>query len=90
MEYAKLETAALAHVDDSYYYGAYCRKCNHSARLSLVKLRKHLGDSFPLVEVKDRLRCERCSSRQIVITFLSPNQRTGNVAYLFSQPPRKP
>ena len=25
MEYAKLETAALAHVDDSYFYGAYCR-----------------------------------------------------------------
>jgi hypothetical protein len=39
MEYAKLETAALAHVDDSYYYGAYCRKCKHSGRLSLVKLR---------------------------------------------------
>lgn len=37
MEYARLETAALAHVDDKYYYGAHCRK--HSARLSLVKLR---------------------------------------------------
>jgi hypothetical protein len=35
MEYAKLETPALAHVDDSYYYGAYCRKCQYSARLSL-------------------------------------------------------
>jgi hypothetical protein len=64
MEYAKLETAALAHVDDSYYYGAYCRKCKHSARLSLVKLCAHLGDGFPLVKVKDRLRYERCSSRQ--------------------------
>jgi hypothetical protein len=48
MEYAKLDTAALAHVDDSYYYGAYYRKCKHAARLSLVKLREHLGDSFPL------------------------------------------
>lgn len=27
----------------------------------------------------------RCSSRQIVITFLAPNQRTGNVAHLFDQ-----
>jgi hypothetical protein len=89
MEYAKLETAALAHVDDSYYYGAYCRKCKHSARLSLVKLREHLGDNFPMVKVKDRLRCERCSSRQIVITFLAPNQRTGNLAYLFGEPPRQ-
>jgi hypothetical protein len=29
-EYAKLETAALAHVDDSYCYGAYCGKCKHT------------------------------------------------------------
>jgi hypothetical protein len=85
---SELETAALAHVDDSYYYGAYCRKCKHWARLSLVKLRVHLGDIFPLVKVKDRLRCERCASRQIVITFLAPNQRTGNVAYLFGKVPR--
>jgi hypothetical protein len=89
MEYAKLETAALAHVDDTYYYGAYCRKCKHAARLSLEKLRKNLGDGFPLAKVKDRLRCERCSSRQIVITFLTPNQRTGNVANLFDQLSRK-
>jgi hypothetical protein len=89
MEYAKLETAALAHVDDSYFYGAYCRKCKHTARLSLVKLRERLGDSFPLVKVKDRLRCERCRSRQIVITFLAPDQRTGNVADLFRQTPRR-
>ncbi len=88
MEYVKLETAALGHVDDSYFYRAYCRKCKHSARLSLEKLREHLGDDFPLVKVKDRLRCERCSSKQIVITFLAPSQRTGNVANLFEQSPK--
>jgi hypothetical protein len=87
MEYAKFETAALAHLDDSDYYGAYCRKCKHSARLSLVILRARLGDGVPLVKVKDKLRCERCNSRQIVITFLAPNQRTGNVAYLFGEEP---
>ena len=87
MEYAKLETAALAHVDDKYFYGAYCRKCKHAARLSLEKLREQLGDNFPLRKVKDRLRCERCDSRQIVITFLAPNQRTGNVVHLFRQTP---
>jgi hypothetical protein len=89
MEYAKLETAALAHVDDSYYYAAYCRKCKHVARLSLVKLREHLGDSFPLRKIKDRLRCERCSSRRIVITFLAPDQKTGNLAHLFRAAPRR-
>ena len=85
MEYAKLETATLAHVDDSYYYGAFCRKCRHSARLSLTKLRAHLGDDFPLASVRDRLRCDRCRSRQVVITFLVPNQRCGNLAHLFGE-----
>src|SRR5271165_3965188 len=89
MEYAKLGTATLAHVDDSYYYGAYCRRCKHSARLSLVKLRAHLGENFPLAKVRDRLRCERCGLREVVITFLAPNQRTGNVAYLFREEPRE-
>ena len=86
---SKPETAALAHVDNSYFYGAYCRKCKHSARLSLEKLGEHLGDDFPLVKVKDRLRCERCNSRQIIIMFLAPNQRTGNVTNLSSQTPRR-
>jgi hypothetical protein len=89
MDYAKLETAALAHVDDSYFYGAYCRKCKHAARLSLETLRKQLGDDYPLAKVKDRLRCERCNSRQIVITFLAPDQKSGNVAILFSQSPKR-
>jgi hypothetical protein len=89
MEHAKLETATLAHVDDSYFYGAYCRRCKHAARLSLVKLRAHLGDSFPLRKIKDRLRCERCRSRQIVVTFLAPDQRTGNIAHLFRETPGK-
>jgi len=89
MEYAKLDTATLAHVDDSYYYGAYCRRCKHFARLSLVKLRAHLGENFPLTKVRDRLRCERCGLREVVITFLAPNQRTGNVAYLFREEPQE-
>jgi hypothetical protein len=87
VEYAKLETACLAHVDDSYYYGAYCRKCKHSARLSLVKLRAHMGDEYPLRSIRERLRCERCGDRrQIVVTFLAPNQRTGSLTHLFNRP----
>jgi hypothetical protein len=86
VEYPKLETAALAHVDDSYYYGAYCRKCKHSVRLSLVKLRAHLGDDFPLTLVRERLWCQRCRSRQVVITFLGPHQRSGGLATIFDEP----
>jgi len=54
MEYARLETAKLGEVDDSYYYGASCGKCNAS-RLCLLKLRAYLGDAFPLVKVRARL-----------------------------------
>ncbi len=88
MDYAKLETGTLAHVDDSYFYGAYCRKCKHAARLSLMTLRAHLGENFPLLKIKERLRCDRCSSRQIVITFLAPDQKTGNLVHLFRESPR--
>ena len=88
VEYARLETATLAHVDDSYYYGAHCRKCKHGARLSLVKLRAALGDDFRLIDLRERLRCERCQSRQVVVTFLAPDQRCGNLVRLFSERPR--
>ena len=47
MEYARLETALLKDVTDDYYYGCHCTSCLHSARLSLSKLRAHLGASFP-------------------------------------------
>ncbi len=87
MEDAKLETAALAHVDDSYFFGAYCRQCKHGARLSLVKLRARLGDDFPLREVRKKLRCERCQSRQVVVTFLAPGQSVGNVAHFIGKTP---
>jgi hypothetical protein len=86
MEYATLETAALAHVDDSYYYGAYCGKCKHSVRLSLIKLRVRLGDSYPLKDVRSRLRCRSCGSRHIVITFLGPQHRN-SMLNCFNLPP---
>jgi hypothetical protein len=86
-EYARFETAALAHVNDDYYYGAYCRKCKHHSRLSLVKLRAHLGDDFPLIKIRERLRCERCRSRQVVVTFLAPDQMVGSLVQLFDQKP---
>jgi hypothetical protein len=89
MEYAKLETACLGHVDGSYYYGAYCRHCKHHSRLCLVKLRAALGDDFAVRKIRQKLRCERCGDRrQIVITFLAPDQRTGNLAHLFGREAR--
>jgi hypothetical protein len=87
MEYARLETAKLRDIDDTYYYGAQCRQCGHGARLSMAKLRARLGDDYPLVKVRERLRCERCRCRAVVITFLAPDQRTGNLVELFARKP---
>jgi hypothetical protein len=86
MEFAKLETAALAHVDDRYYYGCYCGACKHTARLSLVKLRAQLGDDFPLRNVRPRLRCRQCGSRHIIISFFSPEQKSASLARMFDEP----
>ena len=44
MEYARLETAKLRDIDDTYYYGAQCRQCGHGARLNVAKLCARLGD----------------------------------------------
>jgi hypothetical protein len=51
-----------------------------------VKLRERLGDCFPLIDVREKLRCRRCRSRHIVITFLTPEHCTGSLAALFDLP----
>jgi hypothetical protein len=87
MEFARLETATLKDVNDDYYYGCSCRSCLHTARLSLSKLRARLGDDFPLRDIRSRLKCQTCGSRQITIAFLGPHQKGGNLHPLFEKKP---
>jgi hypothetical protein len=84
--YARLETATLKDVTDDYYYGCSCQSCLRTARLSLSKLRSHLGPDFPLRKIRERLKCQICSSRKVTITFLAPNQKGGNLRELFQKP----
>jgi hypothetical protein len=84
--YATLESGTLKDVNDDYYYGCHCTSCLHNARLSLPRLRSHLGDDFPLRKIRERLKCQTCSSRKITVTFLGPHQRGGNLHYLFEKP----
>jgi hypothetical protein len=42
---------------------------------------------YALVQIRKRLRCKRCGSREVTIVFLAPNQKTGSAAYLFSETP---
>ena len=88
MEFARLETALLKDVTDEYYYGCSCQSCLHTARLSLSKVRSHLGPDFPLRKIRERLKCQICSSRKVTITFLGPHQKGGNLLHLFQQAPR--
>jgi hypothetical protein len=84
--YARLETATLKDVTDDYYYGCHCTSCLHTARLSLSRLRAHLGPDFPLIKIRERLKCVICSSRKVTITFLGPHQKGGNLHHLFEKP----
>jgi hypothetical protein len=88
MPYAGLETATLGDVDENYYYSAYCQKCQHGARLSLPKQREHFGADFPPIKVRERLRCERCSARDPIIGFLTPEHRTGILVQFFTRQSR--
>ena len=86
--YATLETGVLKDVTDDYYFGCSCQSCLHTARLSLARLRAHLGDDYPLRKIRERLKCQTCSSRKITVTFLGPHQKRGNLHHLFEKPPR--
>ena len=85
MEAARLSTATLADVDDSYYFGADCRSCLRDVRLSLVRLRSPLGSDFPVANIRGRLKCSTCGSKQIIVTFLAPNHGGSSLAHLFNE-----
>jgi hypothetical protein len=85
---ANYSTAKLADVDDSYYFGVYCQSCLRNARLSLARLRGLLGDDFPVVNLRTRLKCSTCGSKHLTVTFLAPHQEVGNLASLFKEPAR--
>jgi hypothetical protein len=88
VEPANFNTAKLANVDDRYYYGVSCQSCMRSARLSLIRLRDLLGDDFPVVKVRTRLKCSVCGSKELTVTFLAPHQAVGNLAHLFNEAAR--
>jgi hypothetical protein len=48
----------------------------------------HLGGDYPLAKIRERLKCEICSSRKVTITFLGPHQKGGNLHHLFDKQAR--
>jgi hypothetical protein len=85
--YPTLETACLAQITKEFYVGAHCRKCKHGARLNPDTLRAKLGGDYPVRRLRERLKCDWCGDkRQIVMTFLTPDERAGNLVHLFDRP----
>jgi hypothetical protein len=87
MEYASFSSATLGDLTDEYYLAASCSSCRHGARLNIGKLRAVLGTAYAVAGVRARLRCDRCGSKQVVVTFLKPDQAVGNLVYLFQVRP---
>lgn len=42
---------------------ATCRACSHRAVLNPAEIAQHCGYDVPVCEVKPRMRCGRCGSR---------------------------
>jgi hypothetical protein len=47
-----------------------CRACKHHAQVNLVAMAASLGESFPLADLRPRLRCSECGSRNTISTTL--------------------
>jgi hypothetical protein len=63
---ADYTTGLIGDIDERYYVGVSYSACYRGKRLSVTRLRTLLGDAFPLVSVRKRLRCQTYSSKQVV------------------------
>ena len=57
-----------------------------SKRLSLVRLRGVLGDSYPVVGILKRLKCSTCGIKQITASFLASHQAGTSLQHWFQWP----
>jgi hypothetical protein len=47
-----------------------CKDCKHHAQVDLVAMAASLGESFPLADLRPRLKCAKCGSRDTISTTL--------------------
>jgi hypothetical protein len=87
VDYPKLETALLKDVDDTFYFGANCRSCSHASRLSLSKVRGHLGVTSRWRSWSARMMRSN-SSRADAIHRLSTSSTTGRACSSLPSCPR--
>jgi hypothetical protein len=47
-----------------------CTACKHHAQVDLKLMAASLGESFPLADLRPRLRCSECGSKKTISTTL--------------------
>jgi hypothetical protein len=47
-----------------------CRACGHKAQVDLALMASTLGESFPLADLRPRLCCAKCGSKETIATTL--------------------
>jgi hypothetical protein len=47
-----------------------CTQCKHKAQIDLKLMAGSLGESFPLAQLRHRLKCGRCGSPETISTTL--------------------
>lgn len=53
-----------------------CRACKHRAQIDLALMTQSLGESFPLADLRPRLRCAKCGSKKTIATTLRKSATT--------------
>lgn len=65
-----LSLKTISDLVPDYRLFANCRACQHSAPLNLARLIATHGPDFRIDQVKPRLRCQGCSSRDCGIQIV--------------------
>ena len=54
-------------VRDGWSLWVSCARCDHRAELDPAELAKRVGYDFAVAELKRRMRCSKCTSREIEV-----------------------
>jgi hypothetical protein len=80
--YAKLDTAKISDLTDGHNFAVSCSSCRHGLRLTATTLRQWFPEEFPVVLVRNRLRCSKCGVKAVIVTYLTPDQASNPVTRL--------
>lgn len=60
----------LAEAVDQIDYGACCNRCRETHRIDLAQLLARFGPHFTVDEIRPRLICTKCDTREIIVVTL--------------------